>query len=81
MTNLHESNVIGPADPIRILGATLLDLVPVSVLSGNLTVAFLAFSYAQRLSITVLTDADQYPDLPVLMAAMRREWRALSTQS
>jgi len=80
MTNVHESNVVGPPTPIRLFGAPVLDLVPVSMLYGNVGLAFLAFSYAGRLSITVLADADRCPELPVMVAAMRRDWQELAAR-
>jgi diacylglycerol O-acyltransferase / wax synthase len=78
MANLIESNVAGPPEPIRVLGAPLLDLVPVGVLAGNLALSFLALSYAGQLTVTVRADADRYPDLTVLLAAMQRDWHALT---
>jgi hypothetical protein len=78
LANLIESNVAGPPEPIRVLGAPLPDLVPVGVLAGNLALSFLALSHAGRLTVTVRTDADRYPDLPVVLAAMERDWRALA---
>jgi diacylglycerol O-acyltransferase / wax synthase len=78
ITNLIESNVTGPADEIRVLGAPVLDLIPIGVLAGNLTIAFLAFSYHGRLTVTVWCDADRYPDLAVLVEAMNRDWASLS---
>jgi hypothetical protein len=77
MTNVVESNVTGPVTPIRVLGAPVLDLVAIGTLVGNLALSFLALSYAGRLSIAVRADADLFPDLPVLLAAMRRDWEAL----
>ncbi|BCB91846.1 wax ester/triacylglycerol synthase domain-containing protein [Phytohabitans suffuscus] len=73
-----ESNLPGPPAPVRVLGAPLLDVVPIGNLAGNLGVSFLALSYAGRLVVTVHADADRFPDLPVLLAGMRREWAALS---
>jgi hypothetical protein len=46
LTNLVECNVIGPPAPIRVLGAPVLDLVPIGVLAGNVAVSFLALSYS-----------------------------------
>lgn len=77
MIHFVESNVAGPATPTRILGAPLLDVVPIGNLAGNIGVSFLALSYAGRLVITVHGDADRFPDLPVLLAGMRREWAVL----
>jgi len=76
--NLVESNVPGPSAPIRILGAPVLDLVPIGAIAGNLTVTFLAVSYAGRLVITAVADRDRFPDLPVALAGMTREWSSLA---
>ena len=38
----------------------------------------MALSYAGRLAVTVRADADQFPDLDVLLAAMERDWQALA---
>jgi hypothetical protein len=76
-TNVMESNIAGPQDPISLLGAPVVDLIPLSNLSGNLALGFLALSYNGRLNLTVQADADLYPDLPVLVDAMRQEWAAL----
>jgi WS/DGAT/MGAT family acyltransferase len=77
LTNLIESNLAGPPAPISILGAPVVDLVPIGNLAGNLAVSFLALSYTGRLTIAVQADADRFPDLPVLMAAMERDWDSL----
>ncbi|HET8661560.1 MAG TPA: wax ester/triacylglycerol synthase family O-acyltransferase [Micromonosporaceae bacterium] len=79
LTNLTESNVAGPSQPIRMLGAPALDVVPIGVLAGNLAISFLALSYAGELVVTVLADADRFPDLPVLVAAMNDDWGALAS--
>jgi WS/DGAT/MGAT family acyltransferase len=77
LTNVLESNVVGPTAPIRVLGTPVLDVIPIGNLAGNLGISFLALSYAGRLNITVQADAERFGDLPVLTAAMRRDWAAL----
>jgi len=81
MINLVESNVPGPSAPIRILGAPVLDLVPVGAIAGNLTITFLTISYAGQLVITAVADRDRFRDLPVALAGMTREWTALTASS
>ncbi|MEV0724365.1 wax ester/triacylglycerol synthase domain-containing protein [Micromonospora purpureochromogenes] len=78
LTNVIESNVVGWPEPITVLGAPVLDVVPVSLLAGNLTLSFLALSYAGCLTITVCADAERHPDLPVLLVAMRTDWTVLA---
>jgi WS/DGAT/MGAT family acyltransferase len=78
MIHFIESNLAGPFTPVRVLGAPLLEVIPVGNLAGNLGVSFLALSYAGRLVVTVHADADRFADLPVLVAGMRRDWALLS---
>ncbi|MGC1211794.1 MAG: wax ester/triacylglycerol synthase domain-containing protein [Micromonospora sp.] len=77
MINIVESNVVGPPATVSLLGAPVRSITPVGTLAGNLSLGFLALSYAGRLTIAVQADADQYPDLPVLLAAMERDCSAL----
>jgi len=70
MVNFVESNVTGPAARLRLLGAPIVDVVPIGTLVGNLTVGVLALSYAGRLTIAVQADAVRCPDLDVLLTAM-----------
>ena len=81
LTNIVESNVIGPPTPARLLGAPVVELIPIGVLAGNLALSFLACSYAGNLTITVRADPDRYPDLPILIAAMARDWQTLLVES
>jgi WS/DGAT/MGAT family acyltransferase len=74
VTNLH-----GPDRPLTFAGAAISDIVPVAIGdSGNATVSFDVLSYAGRLSITVVADADHVPDLPVLVAALQAELALLA---
>ena len=77
MTTFVESNVTGPAEPVELLGAPVLDVIPIGGIGGNLTVSFLTLSYAGRLTMSVCADADRYPDLPVLLDGMRRDHETL----
>jgi hypothetical protein len=74
LTNIVESDVIGPREPLHLLGARVTDLIPIGNLAGNLSIAFLALSYLDGLVITVQADADQFPDLATLMEAMQQDW-------
>jgi hypothetical protein len=80
LVNLSETYLPGPTAPIEILGAPILDLLPVAPLAGNLGLSFVALSYAGRISVAVRADADQFPDLEVLAGAMERDWWTLAGQ-
>jgi hypothetical protein len=79
LTNTVVSNVVGPRAPITLLGAPVVDLIPVGPLAGNLASSFLAFSYAGALTVTVRVDADRFPDLDILTDAMSYDWRRLTS--
>ena len=78
MTNVVESDVVGPRTGMYLCGSPVLDIVPIGNLAGNLGLAVLAVSYVDTLAVTVQVDADRFPDLPVLMTAMTRDWEALA---
>ena len=68
------SNVPGPTRPLTVAGATVQAIVPVAVgEAGNMTVSFMALSYAGTLTVTAVADPDAVPDLPVLASALRHE--------
>jgi diacylglycerol O-acyltransferase len=78
LVNLAETYLPGPPVPIDVLGARVLDLLPIAPLAGNLGLSFVALSYAGHLAVTVRADADQFPDLEVLSDAMERDWETLA---
>lgn len=67
VTNLH-----GPVAPVTFLGAVVTDIVPVTSMTGNVTVSFAALSYAGTLTVTVIADPDHCPDLPLIGRELTR---------
>ena len=67
------TNVHGPDQPMRLGGAPVVGLIPLSATTGNVTVAFAALSYADAFTITVVADPDHVPDLLLLTAALQAE--------
>jgi diacylglycerol O-acyltransferase / wax synthase len=56
------SDLRGPDAPLSLLGCPVLDVVPLSVATGNVTVSFTALSYDNRLVITITSDPETCPD-------------------
>jgi diacylglycerol O-acyltransferase / wax synthase len=56
------SDLRGPDAPLNLLGCPVLDVVPLSVATGNVTVSFTALSYDNRLVITITSDPETCPD-------------------
>jgi hypothetical protein len=77
-TNVLMTNVIGPPIPAYVLGARILDILPIIDLEGNIGVTLCAFSYAGQVFLVVTADAAGFPDLDVLMTAVGREWADLA---
>lgn len=75
---LAVSNLRGPSAPIYFLGCPVVDAIPATPISGNVTIDFCALSYAGRFNIAVLADDASWPDLDVAMGAMRSAWTRLS---
>ena len=73
MVHTFVTNLRGPAEPVRIAGVTVTGLVPISLATGNVTVAFAAMSYAGTMTVTVVTDPTHHPDRDVLLRALEAE--------
>ncbi len=73
------SNVRGPGQLLSLAGSPVESIVPIAVEDlGNVTVIFVALSYAGTLTVSVIADPDQVPDLPVLMDALQTEFDAVA---
>jgi WS/DGAT/MGAT family acyltransferase len=72
------TNLRGPDAPVSFLGATIAEVVPLNMVTGNVTVAFAVLSYAGTLTVTVTVDADAVPDSGLLVDALRAELDALT---
>ena len=55
--NLFVTNVPGPARPLWLAGARMLDAVPVAPLTADVPVGVAALSYAGTLAVSVNVDA------------------------
>jgi WS/DGAT/MGAT family acyltransferase len=78
LTNFVVSNVVGPPEPLMMLGSPVVELIPLGALAGNLALTFLALSYAGTLVVSVRADRERFADLPVLVAAMNQEWQTMA---
>jgi diacylglycerol O-acyltransferase / wax synthase len=79
MINTFVTNVHGPADPLTFNGSAIREIIPVSGILGNVTIAFAVLSYTGTLTVTVVADRDQCPDLPVLAHALQAQFDTLTS--
>jgi WS/DGAT/MGAT family acyltransferase len=66
MINTLVTNLRGPEDRLSFAGTPITDVIPMSGVMGNVTVAFAVLSYAGTLTITINADPDACPDLDAL---------------
>ena len=76
--NLVSADVPGPAQPLYLAGAQLIEVFPVLPLLGKTTLGVGALSYAGQFNIMAVADHDACPDLDAFAAAARDELRALA---
>jgi diacylglycerol O-acyltransferase / wax synthase len=59
--NTYVTDLVGPAAPVRLAGAEIVEAVPLAPLSAGVGLGAAALSYAGRLSITILADPEACP--------------------
>ncbi|WP_024285169.1 wax ester/triacylglycerol synthase domain-containing protein [Cellulomonas sp. KRMCY2] len=78
LVNSFLTNMPGPTERLALVGAPILQIVPVTITAGNVGVAFAALSYDARLTVTVIVDPDVVPEIEELAAALKAELRAVA---
>ena len=73
------TNLRGPAVRKSFLTVPITEVIPVSPITGNVTVAFAVLSYASTLTITVIADPQRCPDLPVLLTRLQSDLDLFAT--
>ncbi|HEX6857116.1 MAG TPA: wax ester/triacylglycerol synthase family O-acyltransferase [Streptosporangiaceae bacterium] len=75
--NVTTASIPGPAVPLYLTGARVLEVFPVLPLIANEPLGVGALSYAGGFNIGVAADRDAYPDLGVFVAGAREELETL----
>lgn len=78
MVNTFVTNVRGPADRLRLAGAVVADVLPLGIVSGNVTVAFTVLSYAGTLTVAVAAEPTACPDLDALQTLLQDDLATLA---
>jgi diacylglycerol O-acyltransferase / wax synthase len=74
------TNLRGPDVRLSFLTAPITDVIPVSPITGNVTLAFAVLSYAGTLVVTIIADPQHCPDLPVLVTQLQAQLDLLTGQ-
>jgi diacylglycerol O-acyltransferase / wax synthase len=77
--NCFVTNLRGPDSTVNLLGAAVTEIVPLTIIAGNVPIAFAVLSYAGRLTITVVADVGVVPDAEVLVQALQKQLDLLTT--
>ena len=75
--NVTTASIPGPAVPLYLTGARVLEVFPVLPLIANEPLGVGALSYAGAFNIGVAADRDAYPDLGVFVAGAQEELETL----
>jgi hypothetical protein len=70
-TRTYIADVPGPAKPLYLAGARLLEVFPLVPLLGNVTLGVGVLSYARQLNVTVIADRGSTLDLSVFVHGLR----------
>lgn len=73
LVNTLVTNVRGPDAPVHLAGTPVEAVIPLTVVTGNITVGFAVLSYLGRLTVVVNADSDACPDLDVLITALEEQ--------
>jgi hypothetical protein len=73
LVHTFVTNLRGPDVQLTFLERPIVDVIPVAVVTGNVTVSLAVLSYAGGLDITLIADPDACPDLDVLRDALQGE--------
>jgi diacylglycerol O-acyltransferase / wax synthase len=73
LVNTFLTNMRGPQQPLYFLGSKITDIIAISPIAGNVTVAFAALSYAGRITVTIIADPETCPDLQPLAAVLQQQ--------
>jgi len=79
--NVTSASIPGPAVPLYLAGARVLEVFPVLPLIANEPLGVGAVSYAGTFTIGVVADRDAYPDLDAFAAGVRDELHALGVST
>lgn len=81
LVNTFVTNMRGPEDRLSFLGSTITDIIPVSPIAGNVTVAFAALSYAGTMTIAVIADPQTCSDADRIATELQNQLEYLASRS
>ena len=77
LVHTFVTNLRGPTERLHFSGTEVQEVIPISAIAGNVTVAFAVLSYAGTLVVTVVADPAACPDVADLRDDLQAELEAL----
>lgn len=78
LVHTFVTNLRGPETRLSFLGQPIVEVIPVALITGNVTVSFAALSYAGTLVVTLIADPDACPDLDGLRDLLEAQLESLA---
>jgi WS/DGAT/MGAT family acyltransferase len=73
LVNVFVTNLRGPDQAQTFAGAVITEVIPITIVTGNVTLSFAVLSYAGSVAVAVVADLDAHPDLAMLAAMLQAE--------
>ncbi|TRW43726.1 wax ester/triacylglycerol synthase domain-containing protein [Georgenia yuyongxinii] len=80
VSNIYLANLVGPAGPVWLSGARVLELFPLTNVVGNIGISVAALSYAGSLTVTVTSDPHLHPDVGAFVDGLERTVERLAVR-
>lgn len=77
LVNTFVTNLRGPEEQLRFLGAPITEMAAITIVPGNVTVCFAVLSYAGTLVVSVVADPEQCGELDWLRDELDRQLGSL----
>jgi diacylglycerol O-acyltransferase len=77
LVNAFLTSMRGPQQPLRFAGIAVRRIVPVTLATGNVPVAFAALSHAGMITVAVIGDPDVVPDIDAIARTVGDELASL----
>jgi diacylglycerol O-acyltransferase len=74
--NVFVTNIPGPRRPLYALGARIEEIVPLTMLAGNVRLSFSIASYCGQLTVVINADAS-VDEVGLLVEGMTQSWSEL----
>jgi diacylglycerol O-acyltransferase / wax synthase len=80
MVNVFETNLRGPEQELSFGGNRIIDVLPVTAITGNVAMSFAVMSYVKKITVVIVADPESQPDVDLLATLLQQELDALANE-